>query len=114
IVGPGGSAGQGGSNGTSLSGTASSGAIILGTVTVTDSSAPAIERLVNIAPDGSYTVDVSGMTAPLLLRADGVVGGRAVTVHSVALAPDVGGTLNVTPLTELIVSNAAKKAAANA
>jgi hypothetical protein len=108
----------GGSSGASgpstISGTASSGATILGTVTITDSSTPVVKKTVDVGANGSYTVDVSGMTAPYLLRADGVVGDRAISVHSVALAGDVGGTLNVTPLTELIVSNAAKKAAANA
>ncbi|WP_236892546.1 hypothetical protein [Desulfoluna limicola] len=51
-------------------------------------------------------MDVSGMTPPFLLRAEGTFQGRSVVIHSVAGQADIGGTINITPLTDLILSNA--------
>lgn len=100
----------GGSSGTTsstLSGTAASGAPIIGTVTVKDSTST--EKTVQIAGDGSYSIDISGMTGPFLLKANGTVGGRSVTLFSAATTADVNGKINVTPLTDLIVANTAGK-----
>jgi hypothetical protein len=54
---------------------------------------------------GAYTVNVAGGTAPFLLTVTGISGGIAVTLNSVATA--IGQTVNITPLTDLIVSTAA-------
>jgi len=105
--GGGGTAGVVTSSNTTLSGTASAGAPIIGTVTIKDSSTPAKEKFVTIAADGKYTIDVSGLTAPFMMRADGTVGGRSYSLYSGATSADVGGTINVTPLTDLIVANVA-------
>lgn len=98
---------------TTLSGTAAAGAPLVGTVTIKDSSASPRSKVVSIAADGNYTVDVSGLTPPFMLRADGNVGGRNYSLYSAAAAADVGGTINVTPLTDLIVANVAGQVAAN-
>lgn len=112
--GGGGDAGVGGSPApTTLSGTAAAGAPIIGTVTVKDSSPSPVVRTTTIAADGRYTVDVSGMTPPFMLRADGRVGGRNYSLYSAATSADVGGNINVTPLTDLIVANVAGQIAAN-
>ncbi len=98
---------------TVISGTAAAGAPIVGTVTIKDSSQPPKEKFVTIAADGKYTIDVSGLTPPFMLRADGTVGGRSYSLYSAAASADVGGTVNITPLTDLIVANIAGQIAAN-
>ncbi|AMV71274.1 hypothetical protein JCM30471_31120 [Desulfuromonas carbonis] len=92
---------------TTLSGTAAAGAAIIGQVTVKDSSTPVKSKSAVIEANGNYSVDVSGMTAPYVLRAEGTVGGRTYKLHSYAVAEDVGATVNITPFTDLIVANAA-------
>ncbi|MHB8763169.1 MAG: hypothetical protein ACYDA8_02320 [Deferrisomatales bacterium] len=92
---------------TKLGGVAAAGAPIVGTVTVKDSSSPAKTKTETIAADGTYTVDVSGLTPPFALRANGAVGGRIYQLYSGATAADVGGTVNITPLTDLIIANMA-------
>lgn len=98
---------------TTISGTAAAGAPIIGTVTIKDSSSPAKTKTATISADGKYTVDVAGMTGPFMMRADGTVGGRSYSIYSAATAADVGGTINVTPLTDLIVANIAGQIASN-
>lgn len=94
-----------------LSGTAAAGAPIIGHVVVKDSAG--LTRTVQIDANGGYTVDVTGLTAPFVLRAEGVAGGRSYVVHSAATSADVNGTINITPLTDLIVANIARQVAAN-
>ncbi len=96
-----------------ISGTAAAGAPIIGSVTVKDSSTPAETKTVTIAADGNYTVDVSDMTAPFLFRADGAVGGKTYHLCSAATEADVNNTINITPLTDLIVANIAGTLAEN-
>ena len=95
---------------TRISGTAASGAPIIGKVTVKDSLSA--QKTVDIEADGSYTVDVAGMTGPFIFRATGNVGGREISLVSIASADDLGKTINITPFTDLIVANIAGKAAA--
>jgi hypothetical protein len=104
-----GGGGSGGTGGTtsSISGKAVAGAPIIGTVTVKDSATPPNTKIQQIEADGSYTVDVSGMTAPFMFRADGTVGGRSYSIYSAGTQADVNGTINVTPLTDLIIANVA-------
>lgn len=94
-----------------LSGTAAAGAPIIGRVIVKDSAG--VTRTAQIDANGGYTVDVTGLTPPFLLRAEGVAGGRSYVVHSAATSADVNGTINITPLTDLIVANVARQVAAN-
>ena len=97
----------------SVSGTAAAGAPIVGSVTVKDSSSPAATKTVPIAADGKYTVDVTGMKAPYMVRADGYIGGNDYHLYSAGTSADVGGTINITPLTDLIVANIAKTVASD-
>jgi len=85
---------------------------MVGTVTTKDSSSPAKDKIVTIAADGKYTVDVSDLTLPLMMRADGQVGGRSYSLYSAATSADIGATVNITPLTDLIVANIAGQVAA--
>jgi hypothetical protein len=96
-----------------LGGTAAAGAPIIGTATVKDSSNPPRTSTAPIEANGKYTIDVTGLTPPFMLRADGRVGGRDYSLFSAATAADVNGTINITPLTDLIVANIAHDVAAN-
>jgi hypothetical protein len=107
-------AGTGSSNSQSamqISGVAAVGAPLVGTVTVKD--ALGATRTVAIGTNGSYSVDVSGMTAPFVFRAEGTANGVHAIVHSVATQADLNGTINVTQLTDLVVSNIAGQLAQN-
>ena len=108
----GGSGSSGGSGSTStLSGTAAAGAPVIGQVTVKGALGNTKSALIEV--DGSYNVDVTGLTAPFRLRAEGTVGGRTIRLHSYAEEADINGTVNITPFTDLIVANAAAQIATN-
>lgn len=94
-----------------FSGVAAVGAPLVGTVTVKD--ALGAIKTVQIGTNGSYSVDVAGMTAPFVFRAAGTANGREYVVHSAATAADVNGTINVTQLTDLVVNNIAGQIASN-
>lgn len=95
--------------GATLSGTAATGAPLIGQVTVKDANG--VMRTTDLRLDGTYTVDVAGLTAPFLLRAQGNVGGREVRLVSAATEADVNGNINITPFTDLIIANIAGQVA---
>jgi hypothetical protein len=94
---------------TTLEGTAAGGAPVVGQVTVKDANGKLLTT--NIESNGHYSIDVTGLTAPFLLRAVGTVGGRNVYYVSAATEADVDGTINITPFTDLIVANVAGQVA---
>ncbi|WP_341677748.1 hypothetical protein [Niveibacterium sp. SC-1] len=94
-----------------ISGSAAAGAPIVGTVTIKDANGTT--RDVTIGENGKFTVDVSDLTAPFVFRATGIAAGTQWTVYSGASAADVDGTINITPLTDLIIANVAGKLAAD-
>ena len=94
-----------------LSGVAAAGAPLIGQVTV--KGALGNTKSAYIEADGSYEVDVTGLTAPYRLRAEGSVGGKTYKLHSYAESADIGGTVNITPFTDLIIANAAQQLAEN-
>ncbi len=99
----GGGSGGGTTPSTTLSGKAAAGAPIIGSVTIKDSTTPTAKtKTVPIAADGNYLVDVSDLKAPYMVRADGYVGGNEYHLYSASTS---GGTVNITPLTDLIVAN---------
>ena len=83
-----------------LTGTAATGAPIDGTVTVKD--AKGAEKDIATSADGSFTLDVTGMTAPYLLR---VMPSSGPTLYS--YASQNGQTINLTPTTNLAMFLAA-------
>lgn len=113
LAGCGGGGGGGGSlpplTSTTLSGTVAGGAAVIGTVLITDSKGAT--KTANIEANGHYSFDVSTMTGPFVLKAAGTVGDSSVTYYSAATAADIGGTVNVTPFTNLMVSNIAAQLA---
>ena len=58
-----------------VSGTAAVGAPLSGQVALKDSATPPEQRSSNIGPDGSYSIDVTGMKAPFVLQAKGSADG---------------------------------------
>ena len=100
---------------TTISGTAAGGAPLIGTVTVKDSRGIERSRNINLAAAGAYSIDVTGLTPPFVLRADGAVGGTSVTYFSGTDNVVTNGNINVnvTPFTDLIIGNIAGQIAAN-
>ena len=94
-----------------ISGVAAAGWPLSGTATIKDSIGN--QKTVSIGVSGIYNIDVSSMTAPFVLRADGTVASTEYHIYSGATRTDINGNTNITPLTDLIVSNIAGEAAAN-
>jgi hypothetical protein len=84
---------------------------LAGTVTVKD--ALGVSRTADIGANGAYSVDVTGLAAPFVFRAEGRANGQTYIVHSIATAADAGGKINITQLTDLIVANIAGQIAQN-
>lgn len=71
---------------TRLVGTAAVGAPMAGaTITVSDADTTTVDVTTTAAADGSYSVDVSDLGPPLLVRASGMLNGEAVS-HMAVLA----------------------------
>ncbi|HEX2949068.1 MAG TPA: hypothetical protein VHV83_05815 [Armatimonadota bacterium] len=94
------------SNTSSVSGVAATGApFVNATVTLTDASGTT--RTATTGADGSYTIDVTGLTAPFVIKVSGIVGDTNQTLVSVQdVAPSAGQTVtvNVTPLTHALAA----------
>ena len=84
----------------SVSGVAAAGAPLSGSVYLKDSSTPATELSTTIAPDGSFSFDISGLKAPFLLKAIGTANGNDLTLFSLASA---SGIANINPLSNLAI-----------
>jgi len=91
-----------------VTGVAAAGTPISGTVYLEDSSSLSKVISAQINSDGSYSLDVTYLTAPFMLKAVGTVNGQPCTLYSLAGAP---GVANVNPLTNLAVFQAALYAA---
>ncbi len=91
---------------TTLSGVAATGAPIpAAQVVLTD--ATGATRSGTTGTDGSYTFDITGLTAPFVIKVSGTVGDKTVNLVSVQdTTPTAGSTLtvNVTPLTHAIAA----------
>ena len=61
----------------------------------------------SISESGSYTVDTTGLTFPILVRVDGVAGGES-TVHYTVIN-QAGGSINANPVTTAIVTLAMRQ-----
>ena len=103
--------GNGAQTSTKITGVAAVGAPLVGTVTVKDKLGAT--RTAPIGTNGSYSIDVTGMTAPFVFRAEGTANGVRAVVYSIATEADLNGRINVTQLTDLIVSNIAGQLAQN-
>ena len=90
-----------------VSGVAAAGLPIVGYAYLKDSASPTPHTLgpTPIASDGSFSFDVTSLTAPFYLRAQGSVGGESYDLYSVTTSSS--GTTNINPLTNLAVAAAA-------
>ncbi len=116
IAGCGGGGGKAGSTSTpaqptTISGVAAAGWPLTGNVTIKDSRGATSSTTIGVS--GQYTIDVTGMTAPFVLMADGTIAGVSTQLFSGATQADIGGNINITPLTDLIISNVAGEISAN-
>ncbi|MCD4506283.1 carboxypeptidase-like regulatory domain-containing protein [Chromobacterium piscinae] len=83
-----------------ISGTAASGSPLdNGSITIKDAQGHSITVLTDA--QGRYSADLSQFASPALLEATGLIGGVPVSLHSVATQT---GTVNITPLTDAILS----------
>lgn len=92
-----------------ISGTAAAGAPIVGQVTIKDANG--VLKTVNLDINGKYSIDVTGLTAPFVFRAQGKAGTRTVSLFSAATSEDINHTINITPFTDLMIANLAGQAA---
>lgn len=95
VSGCGGGGGGGNGNAATVSGVASSGAPMSGNVFLKD-AANNPEMNATITQNGAFSFDVSGKTAPFMLRAG--------SLYSMSGGP---GTANINPMTHLMVADAA-------
>lgn len=88
-----------------VNGVAAVGAPLAGEVSLKDSSTPSLQKTTVIGSDGSFAIDVTGMTAPFILQAKGSAEGKEYKLHSYA---EEAGTANINPLSDVIVASAAE------
>ena len=101
------------STSTTISGTAAAGAAIIGTVYIKDSKGVEKSVAIPASSNGKFSIDVSGMTGPFLMKAVGTVGNTQVNYCSAATTDDLGKNVNITPFTDLMVASLAGQVAAN-
>ncbi len=88
-----------------VSGVASLDMMDNGTVSMIDSSVPAQEKTAAVNSNGNYTVDVSGLKPPFLLKAEGAdQAGNGQTLYSVSKN---GGRANINPISDTAVAASA-------
>lgn len=84
------------STSTSINGVAASGAAIVGaTVTATDSAGKIAKATTGV--DGAFTVNISGMTAPILFKV--ATASPAKTYYSIVTSTELTGSVNINQLT---------------
>jgi hypothetical protein len=86
-----------------ISGVAAAGSPVIGYAYLKDKTGTT-KGPSEIATDGSFSFDVTGLTAPFILFAEGTVGGQGYKLYSAAVGE---GTANINPLTNLAVAAAA-------
>lgn len=86
-----------------IRGTAATGLAVVGTVSVVDANG--LQRTVSTDSNGDFTLDVSSMTAPFMLKVEGSSGSRSVRLFSIATSSDINGIVNITSLTDVIAAN---------
>jgi mono/diheme cytochrome c family protein len=102
-----GGGGDGGGTGVSsqlVSGVAATGSPLAGQVTIRDASPAHRDKSTVLASDGSFSIDVSDMQAPFLLRATGTADGVSRTLYSFS---EKSGTANINPLSTIALASAA-------
>lgn len=97
--------GGGGGSAPTVSGVAASGSPLIGQVSMVDAKGTvAAGSPMKLNPDGSFAFNVSGLTPPFILKAEGTTGGTSITMFSVAMGT---GTANINPMSSIVVAAAA-------
>ncbi len=106
MSGCGGGGGGGSTPGTSATiyGVAAAGAPIVGTVNIRGANGKV--SMSAISSDGSFTVDVTALTSPFVIYAEGKAGSSSARLYSIV---DTAGRANVTPATNIIIAKALGK-----
>ncbi len=99
----------------SLSGVAAAGAAVAnGIGYALDAATGAQIPFTTNATTGAYSVDLTGKSGPFLLHVRGTTsGGAPVDLYSLASSASFGTTVNVTPLSDIVVGYAAGKTTAS-
>lgn len=89
-----------------ISGTVAMGAPVKGIVILMNASTADKPISCEIDKNGHYSLTlVDFLTGPYMLQAKGTVGGRIFCIHAMGTRADVSETVNITPLTDLVVGN---------
>ncbi len=93
---------------TTINGIAAAGAPIVGVVTAKDSKGATFGPA-TIDATGAYALNVTGGVAPFILSATGITAGTGspASYHSIVDSTSLAGNINITPLTEMVVAQAA-------
>ena len=94
---PGGGGGGAGGAGTTVSGTAATGAAVAN-AQISLKDANGIEKIATTDANGNYSIDITGLTSPFLIKLDLPAGGALFSTGGT-------GTVNVTPLTDVVVAS---------
>ncbi|WP_316415065.1 hypothetical protein [Mesoterricola silvestris] len=95
-----------------ITGTATAGTPLVGTVTLKDSAVPQHVLTDACGVDGIFHFRTEGLKAPFMLKAEGQAGGVRRELYSAGDRRDLDGNLNITPCTDVIVALAARMPAA--
>ncbi len=83
-----------------VSGVVAAGAPVVGVVNIKGANGATASS--PIQADGSYSIDVTGLTVPYILYAEGSVNEKSITMYSAGVGPEI----NITPVTDFILRNA--------
>lgn len=85
----------------------------LESATITVKDANGVTKTATTSANGTYSLDISGLKAPLVFEAVGIAGGEQFVIHSVVETISSSGNdnANITPLTDAMVSKMAGKSA---
>lgn len=92
-------------DGVKLSGVVAAGAPLAGFIALKDADGNTVTAAIDA--DGNYSVNVKSLTPPFVLYASGLSGNKAYSIASAATVDDLEGTVNITPLTDLVIANVA-------
>ena len=83
-----------------ISGVVAAGAPVVGIVNIKGANGATASS--PIQADGSYNIDVTSLTVPYILYAEGSIHGNGITMYSAGVGPEI----NITPVTDFILRNA--------
>ncbi|MGB8930291.1 MAG: cytochrome c [Anaeromyxobacteraceae bacterium] len=102
--------GSGAVSGSGVTGVALNNGPVSGTVSLNDSSAQVQSRQVATRPDGSFSIDVTGLTPPYMLKVDGTAPGGTAQLYAgtsqLYAVTDGAANLDINPITDMAYTTA--------